>query len=159
MLKGNKFFDNSHRIFCECLMTRSRLTASREMLFGQNWIFPNSDRSYRSCIAIVSQLIASCESFCASEVSLAITLWLRCYCLTREKCVFSVLYSRYDSFFKHLDISLALTLFELFSTQITISFKPHHFQAKSLQSPLKVCVSNTFFIFYFRIMQNMCLGF
>ena len=46
-------------------------------------------------------------------------------------------------FFKHLDISLALTLFEPFSTQITISFKPHHFQAKSLQSLLKVCVSNT----------------
>ena len=42
-------------------------------------------------------------------------------CLTREKCVFSVLYSRCDSFFKHLDISLALTLFEPFSTQITFT--------------------------------------
>ena len=62
-------------------------------------------------------------------------------------------------FFKHLDISLALTLFEPLSTQITISFKPHHFQAKSLQIPLKVYVSNTIFIFYFRIMQNLCLGF
>ena len=58
-------------------------------------------------------------------------------------------------FFKHLDISLALTLFEPFSTQITISFKPHHFQAKSLQNLFKVRVSNTIFIFYFQIIQNL----
>ena len=45
------------------------------------------------------------------------------------------------------------------STQITISFKPHHFQAKSLQNLFKVCISNIIFIFYFRIMQNLCLGF
>ena len=62
-------------------------------------------------------------------------------------------------FFKHLDISLVLTLFEPFSTQITISFKSHHFQAKYLQNPLKVCVPNTIFKFYLRIMQNLCLGF
>ena len=60
------------------------------MLFGQNWIFPNLDRSYRGCIATISWLIASHESFCASRVSFAITLWLRRDCLTHEKRVFSV---------------------------------------------------------------------
>ena len=148
MLKGNKFFDNSHRNFYDCLATISRLTASREMLFGQNWIFPNSNRSYRGCIATVSRLIASRESFYASEVSLASTSRLLHYCLTCEKCMFSILYSRCDSF-QTLKLSLALTLFEPFSTQITISFKPHPFQAKSLQIPLKVCVSNTFLIIFF----------
>ena len=98
VLKGNKFFDSSHRNFCDCLATISLLIASREMLFGQNWIFPNSDKSYHSCIATVSQLTASCESFCASKVSLAIISRLRHYCLTHEKCVFLVLYSRCDSF-------------------------------------------------------------
>ena len=78
--------------------TVSRLTASREMLFGQNWIFPNSNRSYHDCIATVSWLTASRESFCASEVSLAITSRLCHYCLTREERVFSILYSRCDSF-------------------------------------------------------------
>ena len=47
--------------------------------------------------------------------------------------------------FQTLKLFLALTLFDPYSTQITISFKPHPFQAKSLQSPLKVCVSNIFF--------------
>ena len=47
-----------------------------------------------------------------------------------------------------LKFSLALTLFELFSSQITISFKLHPFQAKSLQIPLKVYVSNTFLIIF-----------
>ena len=51
--------------------------------------------------------------------------------------------------FQTLKLSLALTLFEPFSTQITISFKPHPFQEKSLQIPLKVCVSNTFLIIFF----------
>ena len=97
-LREINFFDNSHRNFCDCLATISRLTASREMLFGQNWIFPNSNRSYRDCIATVSRLTASRESFCASKVSLASTSWLRRYCLTCEKRVFSVLYSRCDSF-------------------------------------------------------------
>ena len=45
------------------------------------------------------------------------------------------------------------------STQITISFKPYHFQEKSLQNLFKVCVSNTIFIFYFRIMHNLCFRF
>ena len=92
------FFYNSHRNFCDCLATRSQLTASYEMLFGRNWIFPNSDRSYRGCITTVSRLTASHESFCASEVSLASTSRLRRYYLTCEKHVFSVLYSRCDSF-------------------------------------------------------------
>ena len=74
-----------------------RLTASREMMFGQNWIFPNSDRSYCGCIAIVTRLTATRESFYASEVSLTITSRLRRYCLTHEKRVFSISYSRCDS--------------------------------------------------------------
>ena len=49
-------------------------------------------------ITTVSRFKASRESFYASEVSLTITSWLRHYCLTREKRVFSVLYSRCDSF-------------------------------------------------------------
>ena len=109
---------------------------------------------YRYCLATYSYS----RKFCASEFSLASTSWLRRYCLTREKRVFSVLYSKCDSF-QTLKLSLALTLFEPHSTQITISFKPHPFQAKFLQNPLKVCVSNTFFIIFFRIMQNLCLGF
>ena len=72
-LREINFFNSSHKNFCDCLATISRLTASHKMLFGQNWIFPNSYRSYHGCIAIVSRLTASCESFCASEVSLAIT--------------------------------------------------------------------------------------
>ena len=85
-------------VHTETFATVLRLIASREMLFGQNWIFPNSDRSYRSCIATVSWLTASRESFFASEVSFMITSQLRHYCLTREECVFSILYSRCDSF-------------------------------------------------------------
>ena len=96
--KGNKFFDSLYRNFCDYLATISRPKASREMQFGQNWIFPNSDRSYCGCIATVSRFTASRESFCALEVSLVITSWLRRYCLTHEKHVFSVLYSKYDSF-------------------------------------------------------------
>ena len=46
-----------------------------------------------------------------------------------------------------------------FSTQNTISFKPHHFQANFLQNPFKACISYTILIFYFRILQNLCLGF
>ena len=38
---------------------------------------------------------------------------------------------------------------EPFSTQHTISFKPHHFQANFLQNPFKVCISYTILIFYF----------
>ena len=60
--------------------------------------------------------------------------------------------------FKHLSLPSHKSL-EPLSTQITISLKPHHFQAKSLQNLFKVCVSNTIFIFYFWIMQNLCLGF
>ena len=97
-LREINYFDNSHRNFCDYLATILRLTASREMLFGQNWIFPNSDRSYCGCIATVLRLTASRKSFCASKVSLASTSRLRRYCLTCEKCVFSVLYSRCDSF-------------------------------------------------------------
>ena len=48
---------------------------------------------------------------------------------------------------------------EPFSTQNTISFKPHHFQANFLQNPFKVCISYTILIFFFWIMQNLCLGF
>ena len=51
--------------------------------------------------------------------------------------------------FQTLKLSLAVTLFEPYSTQITISFKPHPFQAKFLHSPLKVCVSNIFFYHLF----------
>ena len=97
-LREINFFDNSHINFCDCLATILQLTASRKMLFGQNWIFPNLDRSYRGCIATVSRLTASHESFCASEVSLAITSRLRRYCLTHKKRMFSVLYGRCDSF-------------------------------------------------------------
>ena len=35
----------------------------------------------------------------------------------------------------------------------------HHFQANFLQNPFKVCISYTILIFYFWIMQNLCLGF
>ena len=85
-------------IHIETSATVLRLIASCKMLFGQNWIFPNLDRSYRGCIATVSRLTASHKSFWASEVSLASTSRLHRYCLTREKRVFSVLYSRCDSF-------------------------------------------------------------
>ena len=60
--------------------------------------------------------------------------------------------------FKHFSFPSHKSL-EPVSSQITMSFKPHHFQAKSVQNLFKVCVSNTIFIFYFRIMQNLCLGF
>ena len=89
---------NFFTIHTETSATILRLTASSKMLFGQNWIFPNSDKSYRDCIATVSRLTASRRSFCALEVSLTSTSRLLCYYLTHEKCVFSILYSRCDSF-------------------------------------------------------------
>ena len=57
-------------IHTETSTSVSWLTATREMLFGKNWNFPNLDRSYHGCIATVLRLTASRESFCALEVSL-----------------------------------------------------------------------------------------
>ena len=65
-----------------------RLSSSCEMVFRQKleiFLF------HTEAIATVSWLTASRESFWASVAILAIVSRLFCYCLTREKCVFSVL--------------------------------------------------------------------
>ena len=89
---------------------------------------------------------------------LATISWLFCYSLTREKRVFSV--------FNVADATVFHILsFPLLSLSRTI-FNPKHyfiptpsFSSKFFANPFKVCISYTILIFYFWIMQNLCLGF
>ena len=61
--------------------------------------------------------------------------------------------SRCDLFFKSFQLP-SLKSLEPLSTQITILFKPLHFQTRYLQNLFKVCASNTLFIFPLKIMQK-----
>ena len=75
----------------------------------------------------------------------------------RKSRVFSFLCSRCDLFFKSFQLP-SLKFLEPLSTQITILFKPLHFQTRYLQNLFKVCASNTLFTFPFKIMQKFSSG-
>ena len=75
----------------------------------------------------------------------------------RKLRVFNFLCSRCDLFFKSFQLP-SLKFLEPLSTQITILFKPLHFQTRYLQNLFKVCASNTLFTFPFKIMQKFSSG-
>ena len=76
----------------------------------------------------------------------------------QKSCVFVFFFcSRCDLFFKSFQLP-SLKSLEPLSTQITILFKPPHFQTRYLQNLFKVCASNTLFIFPLKIMQKFSSG-
>ena len=77
----------------------------------------------------------------------------------RKSRVFSFLCSRCDLFFKSFQLP-SLKFLEPLSTQITILFKPLHFQTRYLQNLFKVCASNTFFLsFLLRLCRSLAQGY
>ena len=80
------------------------------------------------------------------------------YSITSENHVFSVFYvTDVTCFFKSFQLP-SLKSLEPVSTQITILFKPLHFQTRYMQNLFKVCASNTLFIFPLKIMQKFSSG-
>ena len=120
---------------------------SRNDFQAKTGTFSISYRGYRDCFTTKS---FSRKLLCFLRLILRLP--------NHEKCMFSVLYGRCDSFSKTIYFPCTAFL-EPFSTQNHFSLKPFHSQACFLHFQLQGMFSKTFSSLLSQIMQKLSQGF